>query len=326
MVSKAERAASAASRTAGRGVGAGIGAAFSSPAGFATIAAVSIIILLVIFRDRIGGFFENALKIPPINIEIPNPFEGFEFPNPFEGFEFPNPFEGFEFPNPFEGFDPRFFEEFLDFFKGDTDDPADQPPPPAGTIDDPALGEIETPEGCIRNPDGTIFCPSPPTFDVCNEFPELCEPCAAGETRIGGICRPAQLPSDMPPEQPDPEQEPFMPPVELPEDFTFTQPDPEGQFGGGTIFETDICNKSIGQIAQENGISASAAADMKFQACETSDFDFGTNTGSGFGAGDDPLTDPLVTGGATLESEEKRAACTSCELFGLNCPLCAGTI
>jgi len=114
---------------------------------------------------------------------------------------------------------------------------------------------------------------------------------------------------------------PFEPPVVLPPGFEGGGP----SFEGGTIFETDICNKSIGQIAQENGISASAAADMKFQACETSAFDFGTNTGSGFGPGDDQ-TGGIVTGGATLASEEQKAACVTCEMFGLNCPLCAGTI
>jgi len=124
-----------------------------------------------------------------------------------------------------------------------------------------------------------------------------------------------------PPSEPEEPEPPFEPPIDLPPDF-------EGggvSFEGGTIFETPLCNKSIGQIAAEFGISASAAANMKFIECEQSDFDFGTNTGSGFGAGDDQ-SGGIVTGGATLESEEKRAACVTCELFGLNCPICAGTI
>jgi len=123
--------------------------------------------------------------------------------------------------------------------------------------------------------------------------------------------------------KPPPSEAPFAPPVELPGGFVGGGP----SFEGGTIFETDICNKSLGQIAAENGISASAAADMKAQACEDlSFFDFGENTGSGFGPGDDPTTTPLVTGGATLESEEQKAACTTCELFNLNCDICQGSI
>jgi len=89
-------------------------------------------------------------------------------------------------------------------------------------------------------------------------------------------------------------------------------------FIGGTINEIPLCNLSIGDIAEKFGISASAAANKKFIECEESNFDFGTNTGSGFSP-DNPF---VVTGGATLESEAIKAACTSCELFNLNCEQC----
>lgn len=54
-------------------------------------------------------------------------------------------------------------------------------------------------------------------------------------------------------------------------------------FIGGSISEIPFCNKSIGDIASEFGISASAAANMKFIECENSGgFDFTQPiTGSG---------------------------------------------
>jgi len=323
MVSKAERAASAASRAAGRGVGTGIGAAFSSPAGFGLIAVIGIIAILFIFRDRISEAFSNFGKIefppfpefPDINIDFP------DFP------ELPNLCALFGIGCP------------------EDEDPGDVPPPPPGPIDDPdfPLGDVETPEGCVRLEDGSLSCPSPPTFDVCTTFPELCEPCGPGETRIGGICQPVEVPEPgdpgfigpvQPPEPfslddflgiTPPIEEPFEPPVELPPGFVGEGP----SFEGGTIFETtdQSCTTLSCVIDRNPGFTASQAADRLAEILGTfGDFDFGTSTGSGFGPGDDPLTDPLVTGGATPESEARRAACTSCELFGLNCPICAGTI
>jgi len=89
-------------------------------------------------------------------------------------------------------------------------------------------------------------------------------------------------------------------------------------FIGGAINPIPLCNKSIGEIAEEFGISASAASNKKFIECEESNFDFGTNTGSGLLPGETSI----VTGGATLESEAIKAACTSCQLFNLNCEQC----
>jgi len=312
MVSKAERAASAASRTAGRGVGAGIGAAFSSPAGFGLIAVIGIIAILFIFRDRISEAFSNFGKIefpdfptiefpdfPDINIDFP------DFP------ELPNLCTLFGIGCPDGNGEPEPVGDLP--FPMDVEDTGllteqQREECKCGTnIIQDIQGDVS--EICIQCPD-TFIPPDQPTF----ETPAGIDigPFLNGDAGFIG------------PPEPDtpPIPEPFTPPVELPSGFIGGGP----SFEGGTIFQTDICNKSIGQIAQENGISASAAADMKFQACEVSDFEFGTNTGSGFGPLDDPATGSIVTGGATLESEEQKAACVTCEMFGLNCPLCAGTI
>jgi len=92
MVSRAERAASAASRTAGRGVGAGIGAAFSSPAGFVTIAIIALVGIAIFFRKDIGAFFEKTFEGFG-KIELPD-FNFPEFPK-FPDFNFPD----FNFPD-----------------------------------------------------------------------------------------------------------------------------------------------------------------------------------------------------------------------------------
>jgi len=323
MVTKAERAASAGARVAGRGVGTGVGAALSSPFGIAGLGIAAVIILLVIFRKDIGEFFAG-LKFPE--------FPKIEFPDfPDINIDFPDFPDLPDLPN------------LCSLFGIGCNGEPEPPEPPDGLpfppdVEDTGLLTQEERDACkcgtniIQDIQGDVSetcispCPEEPPNGGFIGAPEPPEPCVEVPLITGGFFNTCTGQTTPPPEPPSPEPpEPFEPPVELPTDFEFTQPDPSGQFGGGTIFETDICNKSIGQIAIENGISASAAADMKFQACEVSDFDFGTNTGSGFGAGDDP-TGSIVTGGATLESEEKKAACVSCELFGLNCPICAGTI
>jgi len=308
-----------ASEAAGRGAGGFLGGLSNNP-GIVVLGAL--IIGLAFFagdiRKAFGSFGESFGKIELPDITLPEiTFPEITFPD-FPDITFPDFPELPDFSS--------FFDNFFNFFNGNGNGiPGDLPLPP--DVEDTGLlteeqraacecgtniiqdveGDVSetciscpepefTPPGCIRTPAGVLICPD--TFDV---PPPI----------NGGFIGP-----------PPPEDVPFEPSVDLPPGFEGGGP----SFEGGTIFETDICNKSIGQIASELGISASAAADMKFQACETSDFDFGTNTGSGFGPGDDPLTDPLVTGGATLESEEQRAACTSCELFGLNCPICQGTL
>jgi len=285
------------------------------------IAAVGIIAF--IFRDKISDFLsnitggaetanllgENLLSNLQGTQDLLNNLTSFLTTNPFENFEFPTfEFPTFEFPNIFG-------------------QPEPQPPTP-GPISDPdfPLGGVETPEGCEILPNGTISCPTPPTFDVCDTFPELCTPPPIPPMDPGLADEPSDaelFAQDFPGDTaiPPPSEAPFVPPVTLPPGFVGSGP----SFEGGSITEIPLCNMSVGQIAAKFGISASAAADMKFIECEESNFDFGTNTGSGFGPGD-IQTGPIVTGGATLESEEKRAACLTCELFGLNCGICSGSI
>jgi len=289
------------SGAAGAGAGGFAGGLFSSPT-FIILGALAVILLF--FQGDIRKAFGNLGKIDitlPDFPEITLP----EFPT-ITLPEFP------EFPElPDFG---QIFEDFFNIFNGGEPTPE---PPPAGVTETP-IGPVTTPEGCTVDPvTGIIECPTPPTFDVCDQFPELCEPCGPNEERIGGICRPISFEE---PEPPFDEPEPFQPPIELPPEFEFTQPDPEGQFGGGAIFERDPCFMTLNEIINAGlADSASAAANLKAIACSANvteepsdfpiDFDFGTNIGE-----------------PTLESEEKKAACVSCQLFGLNCPICSGTL
>jgi len=295
---------------------------------------------LFIFKDKISDFLsnvtggaetanllgENLLSnlqgTQDFLLGINKFFEEFEFPT------FENPFEDFELPN--------LCSLFGIGCNGDDNGGGNGPNLPPD-VENTGLLTPEQRAACqcgtniIQDIQGDISetCISPCAPE--EDDPEFIGPPSPPEPECiqiplitGGSfnsCTGEFTPSPEPPVGPE-EPEPFEPPVELPPDFEGGGP----SFEGGTIFQTPICNKSIGQIAAEMGISASAAANLKFIECEESDFDFGTNTGSGFGAGDDPTTDPLVTGGATLESEAKKAACTSCELFGLNCPICSGSI
>jgi len=134
----------------------------------------------------------------------------------------------------------------------------------------------------------------------------------------------ADFPEPFVPIAPTPEPI-FVPPTTLPTGFTGAGP----SFEGGTIrpISDESCQTLSCVIDRNPGISASQAADRLAEIQGTlGDFNFGTNTGSGFGPGDDPIISSLVTGGATLKSEEQRAACLTCEMFGLNCGICSGTI
>jgi len=93
-------------KQAGQAAGGFAGGFFNNPGVVAVIGIVAAILIpLLIFRKNIAEFFNQGVQLPDVNIEIPNPFEGFEFPNPFEGFEFPSfelpSFElpSFEFPS-----------------------------------------------------------------------------------------------------------------------------------------------------------------------------------------------------------------------------------
>jgi len=300
-----------------KSAGSFLGGIFNNP-GIIAIAAIGI--TLFIFKDRISEFFAG-LKFPEFpDITFPE-FPAFpEFPD----ITFP------EFPD---------FGSFFDnFFNGNgeeppfTEEPTEEPTELPGG---PGIGPVEFPPGCFVNSLGQLDCPTPPTFDVCKENPELCEPESIPEPGDDDFIGPVQPDEpfsldnffqDTPPIQP-----PFMPPVDLPPGFSGGGP----SFEGGTIFETNDCFLSLNQLIEKYGVSASQAADIKAQACTAEpgfqptdfpeEFEFGTSTGSGI-FGPPTGEENIVTGGATLESEEKKAACVTCELFGLNCPICAGTI
>jgi len=173
--------------------------------------------------------------------------------------------------------------------------------------------------------------------DIMGDVSETCiSPCDIPEEGDPDFIGPVQPDEKFMLPEPEPDfdepEPPFQPPVDLPSGFTGGGI----SFEGGTIFERDPCFMSLSEIIDAGlASSASAAANVKAIACSANvtgeltdfpeDFDFGSSTGSGFGPGDDP-TGGIVTGGATLESEEQKAACVSCQLFGLNCPICAGTI
>jgi len=322
-----ERLTKKGAAVAGSGAGGFAGGLFNNPG---IIILGALVVGLVFFssdiRKAFGSLGESIGNIG--QFQLPDiTFPSFEFPSiTFPDITFPDiTFPSFDFgaagdasADFIAGLQEQ-FNQFLEGFGGNGGGGLPLPPDVEDT-------------GLIEDVATVCPCGSNVVQDIMGDVSQTCIPCPEEEFM-------APLPGDpsfIGPVQPDEMfsldtfgqteqqiEETFaetMDQLELPGGFVGGGP----SFEGGTIFETDICNKSIGQIASENGISASAAADLKFQACETSTFDFGTNTGSGFGPGDDPLTDPLVTGGATLESEEQRAACTTCELFGLNCAICRG--
>jgi len=282
------------SATAGRAAGGFVGGIANNP-GIVAIAgiAITVISLLLIFRKDITNFFENFGQVELPTIEFPEfPDINIEFPDitfpEFPDITFP------EFPD---------FSDLFDFFGGGPPpEPVDIPPGPVappGTPPGPGT-TTEFPPGCTFDPvTGIIDCPEGgPTFDACAEFPDLPQ-CQPDQPPIGGG------PVDEVPSGP-----------ELPPGF-------EGggiSFEGGTVFERDPCFMTLNEII-EAGLanSASAAANLRAEACsanvteEPSDFppgfDFGTNVGD-----------------SSLAEQEKIAACTSCELFGLNCPICKGEI
>jgi len=297
--------------TAGAGAGGFAGGFLNNPGALAAIGiVVSIITTLVIFRKDISEFFSGLGQITLPDITFPD-FPDITFPD-FPDITFP------DFPD-FPDFT-SIFENFFNQFGGGGAGGLPLPP----DVEDTGLLSPEERAACE--------CGTSIIQDIQGDVQEKCLPCEEEQPPGGGFIGPPEECIEIPQLTGGTINSctgVFTPPMGggpppdsgLPPGF---EPGGEG-FEGGFIFETDICNKSIGQIASENGISASAAVDMKFQACEESDFDFGTNTGSGFGPGEDQ-TGPIVTGGGTLESEAQRAACTSCDLFGLNCPICRGEV
>jgi len=156
MVSRAERAASGGARVAGRGVGAGIGAAFSSPAGFVTIAIIALVGIAIFFRKDIGAFFEKTfegfgkIELPDINFpEIKLPEINFPEIN-FPDFDFPD-FKFPDFTDLFSGIQ----KQLDDLFKNQQSILAGQTVPFG---DD----EVIIPPDTVVNPDGTVSSSTPP--------------------------------------------------------------------------------------------------------------------------------------------------------------------
>lgn len=290
------------SGAAGSGAGGFLGGFFNNP-GVVIIAALAVVFVFFSgdIRKAFGSLGESIGSIGDVqlpDITLPT----FNFPE----ITFPT----FEFPEITLPELPDF--SFLEGIFGAAPQPVPTPPP-AGVIETEELGPVTTPEGCTVDENGIIRCPTPPTFDA-SQFvtpEELAERLVEPEPFTPPI------------------QETIAPTLELPEGFVG-----EGiSFQGGTIFQRDPCFMSLSEIIDAGlARSASAAADLKARACSENvteepvdfptTFDFGTSTGSGLLPGEEQI----VTGGATLESEEQRAACVTCELFGLNCPICRGEI
>jgi len=296
-----ERFAKGTAATAGAGAGGFAGGFFSSPT-FIILGAL--IVGLVFFagdiRKALGSFGENFGKVELPDITLPEiNFPKIEFPE----FEFPEiTFPDITFPD---------FSFLGGLFGGDTPPFSEEPTEEEVELPSEGLGPVTFPEGCFVNELGQLDCPSPPTFNVCAENPELCEEEAPDQI----IPTPEQV------EQEDFEKI-FTPPLDLPVGFIGSGP----SFEGGAIFETPTQFLTLSQIIEKFNVSASQAADILAQAKDDfGEFDFGTSTGSGI-FGPPTGEESIVTGGATLESEAQKAACVSCELFGLNCPLCSGTI
>jgi len=309
-----ERFAKKGAAVAGSGAGGFAGGFFNNPGVIVIgIAALGLIFFAGDIRKAFGGFGEAISNLT--NLEFPS----IELPTiNFPQITFPD-FPQITFPD-FPDF------SFLEGFFGITPPPLPTPPPP-GVTESP-LGPITTPEGCTVDSQGIIRCPTPPTFDVCNEFPELCAAPLPGDPAFIGPTRPFTL-AQFAGQTEQQIEETFvetMDQLQLPGGFVGAGP----SFEGGTIFETPIANLSLSQIIDRFMVSASKAADILARAGGGSpegveqfeSFDFGTSTGSGLLPGETQI----VTGGATLESEARRAACTSCELFGLNCPICRGEV
>jgi len=198
------------------------------------------------------------------------------------------------------------------------EDPATECPCGSNVIQDIQGDVSQTCIPCPEEEGGFIGPPEPP--EQCVDVPLITG--GSFNTCTGIVTQPDFVDESI--EPPIGDDQPFEPPIDLPEGFEGGGP----TFEGGTIFETDdlSCTTLSCVLDRNPGMTASQAADRLAEILgNTGDFDFGTNTGSGFGPGEDQ-SGGIVTGGATLESEEQKAACITCELFGLNCPLCSGAI
>ncbi len=316
-----ERFSKGAARTAGAGAGGFLGGFFNNP-GIVILGALAVILLF--FQGDIRKAFGNlgqiqlpTVELPSINIDFPS-FD-FDFPdisNVLGG-------AGESVTGFFEGLQTQ-FDEFVSGFQA--------PPGTSGGVL-PLPPDVEDIGLFTEEQRAFCRCGTSIIQDIQGDVSETCLPCPEipqeGDPDFIGPIPPEgfRLPS-ISIEIQDPR--PFQPPVRLPPGFVGGGP----SFEGGTVFERDPCFMTLNEIINAGlASSASQAANVRAIACSENvtdepfdfpeEFDFGTSSG----AGGTPTTENgIVTGGATLESEARRAACVSCQLFGLNCPICSGMI
>jgi len=300
MVSRKQKAVSAAARTGGSFLG-----GITNNPGIVIIALV--LGGLFLFRDQIakgiGGLGENLLGgLGNIDIKLPDiKFPDFSFPDfsfpeikfpdfSFPDFEFPDftsQFQGFQeqFTNLFTGFQEQFdkfeFPVIPPLFKDEDDDTTTSG---GGFGDDP------------RRPPPPVR-PGLSGFEIAN-LPDIADDIEGltpaqsfafiergviptGFEVVDGILQNIM-------QQVQPVVQPFVQPQPVPS----TLPSgfelfvtPGSNVPGGAIFETPIANLSLSQIIDKFMVTASQAANILAIAKDDfGDFDFGTNTGLGIGS------------------------------------------
>jgi len=302
------------SEAGGRGAGGFFGGIANNP-GIIIIAVA--IAALFLFRGRISEAFGSlAESVGNIgNVELPDiTLPSITFPQ----ITFP------EFPQitlPESPFTADFFSNLFGFLRPENG-LAPPAPGPVAPDESGGFGGLIIPEGCTVDDQGIIRCPTPPTFDVCKTIPGLCEP---GETTViepppGGpgvsvtdeikliVKRGTDMITNLLPGST--------------QTFGFGGP----SFEGGFIFENPIDTFSE-VLAAFPQLTASQAADFlaQFSGILPSqlpgiDPDIRNIVANVEG---ENIQVPTTTPGA-LETEAIKAACTSCELFNLNCEQCRG--
>jgi len=333
-----ERFAKKGAAVAGSGAGGFAGGFFNNP-GVIIIGALAVGLLFFggDIRKAFGSLGENLGKVELPDITLPTiNFPQITFPDitfPSFDIDFPDISATFGAAGEQAG---EFFaglqEQFNQFLEGIGGNGGGGLPLP------PDVEDI----GLIEDPATECPCGSNVVQDIMGDVSQVCIPCPSqpipepGDDDFIGPVQPDEPTDDFSLDTFFQDTPPITPPSPpgptLPPGFTGGGP----SFEGGSIFETNDCFLSLNQLINKYGVSASQAANIKAIACTAQpgeqptdipeEFEFGTSTGSGFGPGEDPLTEMLVTGGATLESEAQKASCVSCELFGLNCPACHGEI
>jgi len=191
------------------------------------------------------------------------------------------------------------------------DFPTEDPLPPVcecgSTIVQDASGQVT--QTCLACNGGDTF-ETPGGLDI-DLDPDLGIPVEGDPGFIG----PIQPPSSEP-----------LPPgvIDVPIEDPFGLGGGPGFEGGMTIFGGGIVDTLSEVLALFPSLTASQAADAlaEFPGLTQAEFAQIDADIINISSGETPPGGTM----ATLESEAQRAACTSCQLFGLNCPLCQGTL